>query len=758
MLYAHTSGKHKEPLDDHLKEVAELTRDFTQKFGAEEFGYCAGLLHDLGKAKIKFQKYMLKNGPGEPHAGEGARFVKAYWGRSSAEARGQMLAYVIAGHHSGLANGIAFGGGTAPLKERLRQAEEIKPWFDVPDITKPPRPFSESGIGAFGQAFFIRMLYSALVDADFLATERWFAKVEGKEQRAEWGGSLQSLKSALDLTLGKFLPAKNDLAILRSQVLADCRRAGERNQGLFSLTVPTGGGKTLSSLAFALEHCRKHNLDRVIYVIPFTSIVEQTAKVFREALNDPDAVLEHHSNFSEENISGDSENDIEKLRKAAQNWDRPIIVTTAVQFFESLYARRSSRCRKLHNIARSVVILDEAQMLPLKLLRPCLAALNELQRGYHTSIVLCTATQPALTNSAGLKAVEALKDVREIIQPDRDLFHRLKRVRAVKGGTLSDGQLVEAMREKDSALCIVNNRRHARELFEELSKADVPGAYHLTTAMTPKHRRHILDEIRQLLKVKKSVRLVSTSLIEAGVDISFDAVWRAWAGLDQIAQAAGRCNRENELGHEGGELIIFEPEELEGRAPPRELKQFADTARSALDNHDDPLCERAVADYFRELLWRKSGADQHRPKSLDSAKVGESEIPGIMKAIDDSAPGLNFCFADIAQAFRMIENSMVPVIIPETDNILGIGAPEALIGRLHGMDKAGGVARELQPYLVQVPHRALASLLAAGAARVVQPEKFGNQFVLLETKSLYRMDCGLNWDDPEFLSIEGHIF
>ena len=539
-------------------------------------------------------------------------------------------------------------------------------------------------------------------------------------------------------------------------MLDDCRAAANYDQGLFSLTVPTGGGKTLSSLAFALDHAIKHKLDRVIYVIPFTSIVEQTAGVFRKALKDYEAILEHHSNFDAEKLPWtddyEARNGAEKLRLATQNWDRPIIITTAVQFFESLFANRPGRCRKLHNIARSVVILDEAQTLPLKLLRPCLAALNELQRGYNTSIVLCTATQPALTKDAGLKAVEALECPREIIRPDRNLYHRLKRVKAVQGGTMNDDALIKAMRSVESALCIINNRRHARELFEGLEKAGVEGARHLTTAITAAHRGQVLDEIRKDLKDKKPVRLVSTSLIEAGVDISFAAVWRAWAGLDQIAQAAGRCNRENELGEEGGLLTIFEPEAGEGRKPPPELKQFAETARRVLRDHDDPLSQEAVAHYFRELLWLKSGDQHNKPVQLDDVVVGEdpSKIRGLMKAFEESGSDLNFRFADIARAFQMIENTMVPVIIPEIEGLPGIGAPDSLIGRLRDMDKAGGAARLVQPYLVQIPRQARAALMVTPAAEIIQPDRFGDQFVLLTNDHIYSASSGLDWDDPTY--------
>ena len=414
-----------------------------------------------------------------------------------------------------------------------------------------------------------------------------------------------------------------------------------------------------------------------------------------------------------------------------------------------------SSCRKLHNIARSVIVLDEVQTLPLPVLRPCLAALNEMARGYGSSIVLCTATQPALTREAGLKAPEALIKVREIVPAERELYTRLKRVRAERVGTLSDDQLIEQIAKVEQGLIIVNNRRHARELFEKLHTSGMPGARHLTTAMTAAHRQQVLADIRLDLSARLPVRLVSTSLIEAGVDISFEAVWRAWAGLDQIAQAAGRCNRNGELGIDGGRLTIFEPEAVEGRKPPRELELNAATAMRVLDRKAgvDPLSPEAVAAYFAELLWTKD--DGHHIAALDCKKVGEREIEGIMKATRESGQGLNFCFADIAQAFRIIDDTMVPVIIAATAHPVA-GAPANTINALRHAKSIGGIACHLQRHIVQIPRSARGQLIAAKAAVVIRQQDFGDQFVLLTNDDIYR-DMGLDWSDLTFRTIEGLI-
>lgn len=774
-LYAHTTAGPEsewEELERHLLAVGDHAAALAGKFGAAEFGLAAGLLHDLGKAKPEWQRYLrgIRNAK-VPHAGEGARAAAEHYLRAHRPSRagiGRLLAFAIAGHHAGLANGIVPGSGLSPLDERLQDSEPMRSLIDLPELANDPIPLLGTTKSPFAWAFFVRMIFSTLVDADRLVSESFDIDSRGLPDLRKSSATVTSLKPVLDKFLaGRFgdASAMDDLAVLRAEVQHDCRSAAQLAPGHFTLTVPTGGGKTLSSLAFALEHAAHHSgrFDRVIYVIPFTSIIDQTADVFRDALGDADSILEHHSAFDDEKLDrrlGKEDNyGRERLRLAAQNWDRPVVVTTAVQFFESLFANSPKRCRKLHNIARSVIVLDEAQTLPLKLLRPCVAALKELARGYGCSVVLCTATQPSLTKESFAKASPASpppaemldgEHVREIVAPHRSLFARLQRVRAENAGTLDDAALVAAIAATSKGLIIVNNRRHARELFDAMRNAGLDGVRHLTTAMTAAHRQHALAQTRLELTDGKPVRLVSTSLIEAGVDISFDAVWRASAGLDQIVQAAGRCNRDGKLGHLGGRLTIFEPEAKEGRKTPPELEQNAAATARVLARGLEPLSPEAVEAYFGELLWCRD--DDGKWHALDDTKVGETGRRGIMRAIIDDAPKLNFAFADIAAAFRMIEETMVPVIIPASINAIA-GVHDKILDSLPHVERLGGVMRDLQRHIVQIPRQGRDALIKARSAAPIAPDKYAEQFVQLTNPDLYSQYAGLSWDDPTYRGV-----
>ena len=520
-----------------------------ESMGCADFGHAVGLLHDLGKYTQAFQNRLTGGRNRVDHSTAGAQVAIERYGPSI----GKMLAFCIAGHHAGLANGVN-GGRTSALEDRLRATAPIIPPLDpiweneiaLPARLSPPtiKPRDKDTLG-FCAAFFVRMMFSALVDADYLDTGAWYAEQDGAPSPRGEHPEIEELSSRLNASLDVLADRSiaSEVNGLRREVLTHARARAAELPGLFTLTVPTGGGKTLTSLAFALEHAVRHGLERIIYVIPYMSIIEQTAAVFRDALRSGDAdaadfVVEHHSTFDEDRIGKREAK--EKLRLAMENWDAPIIVTTAVQFFESLFANRPSRCRKLHNIANSVIILDEAQTLPLKFLRPCVTVLDELARNWRTSVVLCTARQPALAASDGFAG--GFENVRELAPEPRRLHEALKRTRIVHQGTMDDVRLAGRLRDAPQVLCIVNTRRHARELYESLG--DVEGAFHLTTLMCAHHRRERLEAVRRRLKAGEPVRLIATSLVEAGVDLDFPTVWRAEAGLESIIQAAGRCNRE----------------------------------------------------------------------------------------------------------------------------------------------------------------------------------------------------------------------
>ncbi len=733
MKYAHTlAGRSEsdwEPLARHLEEVADLAAHFASAFGAGEWGLAAGLLHDIGKQSAAFQDYLRASaagkgpGRGPDHSTAGAQWAHEHYKQGV----GKLLAYVLAGHHAGLPDGIE------SLSPRLKRA--VEPWHNpdddiadrVPDIAGLPLAGRAPSLG-FQFMLFIRMVFSCLVDADSLCTEAFTSP-----DRAAWRRGylpLAELKTRLDRHMDRLAAHAPATLVnrLRADILAACRNAAQNPPGLFSLTVPTGGGKTLSSLAFALDHAQAHGLQRVIYAIPYTSIIEQTARVFREALDDTDdhAVLEHHSNFVPLRADGTpvtfgKDDDTGEGRRsvlAAENWDAPVVVTTNVQFLESLFAARRSPCRKLHNIARSVVILDEAQMLPPEHLLPCLEALRALVLDYGCSVVLCTATQPALGKREGFD--RGLEQVREIAPNPEQLAAALRRVEVTDAGTLDDAQLTARLAGQPQVLCVVNTRPHARAVYELL--APQGDAVHLSAAMCPAHRTEVLRGVRQRLLQGQACRVVATQLVEAGVDIDFPVVYRAMAGVDSLAQAAGRCNREGKL--ERGQVYLFTPQD----SPPLFVRQAAQAARTALRRNPDPPALDTVEAYFRELYWQKGD-------KLDSANL--------LPLMRDGAQRLNFPFPEVAHLFRLIPDETIPLLIPYDDDA------RALIAELPYTPAPARLLRRAQRYTVGVYPRVLATLVQAGAARLATEE-----CAVLINEDLYDDRLGLRADNPTFRNPE----
>ena len=758
LYYAHSAHdelgnllpyEHWQTLQSHSVNVGEMAAEFARVFGAQEVACQTGQLHDLGKYSEAFD-HRLHGGPSVDHATAGAKIAIERWGN----AIGKLMAFCIAGHHAGLANGCREGDNRSTLKQRLAlQFGEGIPALDnlwqqeikLPQNLSAPPLKADAHHPYFSYAFFTRMLYSCLVDADYLDTEAFYLNLENNA--VERGGypDLNALQHNFNQFINAFRlrvaqaseqteAEKRNAALnrLRSEILDHAVEQAAQPQGLFTLTVPTGGGKTFTSMAFALEHAKQHGMRRVIYVIPFTSIIEQNATEFRKAFGElgKQAVLEHHSTFDDGKLQNEATKD--KLRLASENWDAPIVVTTAVQFFESLFADRSSRCRKLHNIAGSVIILDEAQMLPLNLLLPIMQAIKELAQNYRCSIVMCTATQPAVQAENGF--YRGFENVREIAPKPTALFDKLRRTTVQHIGTQTDADLLAKLTKHPQMLVIVNNRRHARSLYDQAKHLE--GTFHLTTLMCAKHRSQKLDEIRGRLKKGEPCRVIATSLIEAGVDVDFPLVMRAEAGLDSVAQAAGRCNREGKRPSENSFVWIFAPEE-QWKAPPELATQAAVMRLTADSFSDDLLSTQAVAAYFTELYQLKGS-------ELDNKKI--------LKMHNDTGQSLDFPFQTIADKFRMIESHMQPLIVPFD------GEAENLISSLRYADHIGGLLRKLQPYTVQIPEKALAALYKAGRIEPINEKNFGKQFYTLIGLDLYDDVAGLSWEDTEFLKGESLVF
>ena len=699
-----------------------------RRFGAEDLAGLAGRVHDLGKFGPDFQARLHDPTKRADHSTAGAVWaferLPQTWGR--------LLAHVVAGHHAGLKDDLLSPEGRIETKRALLAPIERTARADgllLPQSVSGPADMrcvkSEFG---FQIAFLTRMIFSCLIDADRTAAAAFDAN-SGDIQEAA-GPSIAALETALHEWMERRIAKHSSLNALRDRVLRAAIAKAAEPQGVFTLTVPTGGGKTLTSLAFALAHARAHGLDRVIVVIPFTSIIEQTAQVYRDALGAlGGAVLEHHSAFEmkDEDKWAAQRVGPDRLRLAMESWDSPIVVTTAVQFFESLFSNRSSRCRKLHSLARSVVVVDEAQTMPLPLLRPCVAALKELARNYGSSVVLCTATQPALAAPAFRGG---FKEPHELAPDVPGLFAALRRVTVRDIGMQDDAALAARIAASPQALCIVNQRAHARALFDAIR--DLPGARHLSTCMHSVHRARVLAAIRADLKDGFPCRVVSTSLIEAGVDLSVPLVLRASAGLDQMAQAAGRCNREFTRSPEESEVLVFTAAEYRVI---QSLKAHAETGAEMLKLHqDDPFAPPAMRAFFEMLYSRK----------------GQSELdkPGVLDICADRAGDMNFPFECIAAVMRFINDVMVPVIVAKEEAIAG--EVDQLIRDLRFAVGVGGIARKLGRYTVGIPRTVRAAMIAKCVAEVIRPDDFGDQFVALRNLDLYTPETGLDWNDLTF--------
>ncbi len=723
-------------LQVHLNGVAQLAGTFAATFGNRDWGEILGYWHDLGKFLPDWQKYLrrksgydmdahiedFENRPNHSTAGALAAFDQVQQYSSEIQKIARLVAYSIAGHHAGLPDWDHDKAG-GDLVNRLykdpmsaifdfKEIHELKLIHDAKRFLEMKLPKSaplkianaeEMDRGKEYLHLWQRMLFSCLVDADFLDTEA-FMNPDRSGQRGNYL-SLAQLKGRFDT----FMEEKRPDTLInkkRGEILDQCRLKAKCAPGFFSLNVPTGGGKTLSSMAFALEHAILYDKSRVIMAIPYTSIIEQTAKVYKYGTDDDDEietrlrngrvlfgedqVLEHHSNL-------DPDKDTHRSRLASENWDAPIVVTTNVQLFESLFASRPSACRKLHNLANSVIILDEVQMLPPEYLRPILSVLRGLVEYFGVTVVLMTATQPALEGKIGSQPNEfdGLANVAHIIDNPDKLARDFQRVDLVMPKTPDERsewkQIADDLKKHNQILCIVNTRSDCRSLHSEMPE----GTIHLSGYMCGEERSEIISDIKAKLKNGEPIRVISTQLVEAGVDIDFPIVYRALAGLDSIAQAAGRCNR-NKMASEGklGKVIIFNPPKS---APMGLLRKGEDACRSILRAHCiKELTPEIFKEYFRQFF----------------PNVNDFDKPRFIERLVKEAGNFKFQFRTLAQDFKLIDNEEQKSIVVFYENKKTGNNSEEWIRKLRFAGPSKHTNRKLQRFIVNVPKKMFDHILA----------------------------------------------
>lgn len=688
----------KQTVQAHLDGTAERSAAFASDFGAEDFGRLVGQAHDIGKTSLSFQK-RLNGGPKVNHSTAGAI--------ECAKMDELLSACCVIGHHGGLpdfGNLVTDQPGDPTFVGRLKRGiqGDIPPYTwngRLPEVLPEPDFRNDDYL----RSLWTRMLYSCLVDADYLDTEEFMS---GGNIRQVKYDSLPVLLDRLEQHIAGYFPPKSELNRSRCQILQRCLDAGSGAKGIYTLTVPTGGGKTVSSLAFALRHAVKNNMRRIIYVIPYTSIIEQNAEVFRRILGDRN-VVEHHSGATFD--SEEETNDAKSLQRlAAENWDAPVIVTTAVQFFESLYANRPSKCRKLHNIANSVIIFDEAQMLPTSHLKPCVGVIANLVAHFGATAVLCTATQPVLNDLIesfvpGIHATEICPNVFE-------LYEQFRRVTFRNAGALSNEALADELSAHSQVLCIVNTRKAAQDIFQKLTGE---GNFHLSTLMCPVHRNTILQTIRERLTEGLPCKVVSTSLIEAGVDVDFPAVYREMAGLDSILQAAGRCNRNGKRSADQSVVTVFT-----GEMPaPKLFRVNIGAAVEALAGGRDPGDPESVHRYFTAY------------QSLVGTNLDKANV---VTHLRNGISGCSLPFETVAKDFHLIDQASKTVYIP-------LKGGKEICDRLLSGCTTQDIYRKAGHYSVSLYEQHFQALCSAGNV-VPLDEESG----VLTNAALYSEETGLS--------------
>ena len=757
-------------LKDHLNGVAKKAGEFAAEFGNKDWGEVLGYWHDLGKFLPAWQNYIRRetgfdteahiegknNRPNHSSAGAVLAFDKL---KSKLVAR--LIAYGIAGHHAGLPDAEAPSIGDAldarvfknPFNPSLhteeiniiKQIHEAKEFIDKEFPRSAPFNISKKEDSDKRKEYFhlwVRMLFSCLVDADFLDTERFM----NPELHIERGNylSIEDLKKRFNNYMRE---KKSDLPlnIKRNEILEQCRSKAKLKPGFFSLTVPTGGGKTLSSIGFALEHAILHNKKRIITTIPYTSIIEQTAKVFKYGTDNDDEieerikagnvlfgndqVIEHHSNL-------DPEKETSKNRLASENWDAPIIVTTNVQLFESLFESKPSSCRKLHNIVNSIIILDEVQMLPPEYLKPILSALRGLVEHFGVTVVLMTATQPSLVGKIGSdsNSFEGLTNITNIIENPDILAKDFKRVKLKMPTNLSDrkewNDIAGELTKYNQVLCIVNTRNDCRQLHSLMPG----GTIHLSAFMCGEERSEIISGIKQMLRNGEPVRVISTQLVEAGVDIDFPVVYRALAGLDSIAQAAGRCNRENKLAAEGklGKVVVFNPPKA---APPGLLRKGEDACKSILrTNNIRELTPEIFAKYFQQFY----------------PNLNDFDKPHFYEQLVKEANEFKFQFRTLAHDFQLIDDVQKSIVVFYENKKNGTNS-ENFINELQFKGPSKQLGRKLQRFIVNMPIHIFNRIQENNYIKEI------NGYYVQNDINLYKPGLGLLGNDTDWIYGNGVV-
>lgn len=644
-LYSHSANANGEwhNLNKHLTDVSILAEQFADFFNGGNFAKWIGLWHDLGKSNPDFQKYLVACSKGEnaqsaPHAIYGAAL--AYMALKDTD-RWQEIALPIAGHHAGL---YQPGELSQKIVGLLDEHKDLVKTVIETANTLPPLPkVTFPKFGTMEREFFIRMLFSALVDADYLNTEDHFNK--GMSEKRKIFPPMCKLQARFRENQNALLDGTKESSSvnrIRHEVYKACIKAAFGPTGIYRLTVPTGGGKTRSSLAFALEHAinKEMKMKHIVFAIPYTSIIDQTASEYRKILGH-DAVLEHHSLAP---VPSDEGQEPEKiaLRLATENWEAPIVVTTTVQLFESLFSNKPSRVRKLHNLAKSVIIIDEVQALPPEILSPTLDVIKILAAPpYSATIVLCTATQPTFENSHYLDTFRGVV-VHDIIPKDMQKKHFSKMIRVsyeYRKKPINWEALAEEIKPLPQVLVVLNTRKDALALIDLIGGDD--DLLHLSTLLCGAHRKMVLRSIRRKLKAGLPVKLISTQVIEAGVDLDFPVVYRSIGPLDRIVQAAGRCNREGKLPDgKKGKVVIFEPSE--GRAPKGPYKIGLEKARLLLsDNDSEKLHQPEIYQIYFQRLFADIDPDKKR-------------IQRLREQLD---------FPEVAKNYKLVEQDTKPVLI-----------------------------------------------------------------------------------------------